>query len=132
MKALIYISAFIILNASNCSKTTEFKDIKFGEGGGFTGAVTEFEIHTNGDVFKNNSLSKEHTKIKTLAKSDLKEIQNDINKIPVDAYSFNHPGNIYYFIETDSKKVTWGDPTFKEPKEVKQLYEQLNKIVSTK
>ena len=132
MKALLYISAFIVLNATNCSKTTEFKDIKFGEGGGFTGAVTEYEIQTNGDVFRNNSLNKEHTKIKTLTKSDIKEIQSGINKISVDAYSFNHPGNIYYFIETDNKKITWGDPSFKEPKEVKQLYDQLNKSVSTK
>ncbi len=132
MKALLYISAFIILNASNCSKTTEFKDLKFGEGGGFTGAVTEYEIQTNGDVFRNNSLNKEHTKVKTLTKTDLKEIQNGINKVSFDAYTFNHPGNLYYFIETDKKKITWGDPAFKEPKEVKELYEQLNKIVSTK
>jgi hypothetical protein len=132
MKILFYISAFIVLNAHNCSKTTEFINIKFGEGGGFTGALIEYEIQTNGDVFRNTSLNKEHTKIKTLTKSDIKEIQNRKNKISVDTYSFNRPGNLYYFIETDNKKITWGDPTFKEPKEIKELYEQLNKIVSTK
>ena len=132
MKTLFYISVLFLLNASNCSKTTEFKEIKFGEGGGFTGAFTEYEIQTNGDVFRNNSLNKEHTKIKTLDKSDLKQIQNGINKISADDYNFNHPGNIYYFIETDNKKITWGDPSFSEPKEAKKLYEQLNKIILIK
>jgi hypothetical protein len=132
MKAVIYFSILIVLNSSNCSTQQNFKEIKFGEGGGFTGIVTEYQIKANGDIFIIKSLEKENKKIKTINKSQLKNIENKISKISKESLSFNHPGNLYYFIETDQTKIVWGDPTFPEPIDIKELYNYLKQILVIK
>ena len=51
MKTVLFLFV-VILNVSKCSNSEEhFEEIKFGEGGGFTGAVTEYQIKSNGDIF---------------------------------------------------------------------------------
>jgi hypothetical protein len=121
MKTLIYTSMLILLNVSNCSTSKDFKEIKFGQGGGFTGAVTTYEIKANGDVLK------EGKKIKNITTSEIKAIQKKINNLSNESLKFNHPFNIYYFIETDKGKIVWGDPAFPEPDDIKELYNQLQK-----
>lgn len=124
MKLLIYTSIFILLNASNCSMQHDFKELKFGEGGGFTGMVTAYEIKENGDVLKDGK------KIKSIDKSELKAIQKKVNNLSTESLKFNHPFNIYYFIETDKGKIVWGDPAFPEPDDIKALYNQLKKSIN--
>ena len=129
MKLLLYSTLLVLLNASNCSSPKTFKEIKFGEGGGFTGAVTEYQIKTNGDVFVNKSLDKTQTKIKTIDKEEMKTIQEKVDKISNDSWKFNHPFNVYHFIETDKGKITWGDPSFPVSSDIKELYDYLNKTI---
>ena len=124
MKTLVYISILIVLNTSNCSTPKDIKEIKFGEGGGFTGAVTEYQLKANGDILK------ETKKIKTIDNAEMKRVQNNLNKLSEASFKFNHPGNLYYFIETDKGKITWGDINFPEPTEVKELYNQLKQITN--
>ncbi len=130
MKIILY-TVIILLNISKCSSPKDFKEIKFGEGGGFTGAVTEYQIKVNGDIFINKSLEKENRKIKTISNSELKNIENRYNKLSKESLSFSHPGNLYYFIEVDQTKIVWGDPTFPEPLDIKELYNELQKIIKT-
>ncbi len=122
MKVILYSTILILLNASNCSTEKDFKGIKFGDGGGFTGAVTTYEIKTNGDVFKDDK------KTKTVEASELKTIQKKIDKLSNESLKFNHPFNMYYFIEIDKNKIVWGDPAFPEPSDIKELYSELQKI----
>jgi len=128
-KILIYV-ILVFSNASNCSTPKKNKEIKFGEGGGFTEAIIEYQIKANGDIFINKSLEKEYRKIKTLSKSEMKQIQNKLLKLSSETFQFNHPFNIYYFIETDKGKIIWGDPEFPEPTEIKDLYDYLQKIIN--
>lgn len=130
MKMIFYTAILILLNASNCSTPKDIKEIKFGEGGGFTGAVTEYQIKANGDIFVNKSLEKEQKKIKTIDKTEMKSIQNKLDKLSNESLKFNHPFNIYYFIEIDKGRIVWGDPAFPEPSEIKELYDHLQKIVN--
>lgn len=124
MKISFFTVIVVLLNVSNCSTEHKFQEIKFGEGGGFTGAVTEYQIKTNGDVFKGEK------KIKTITNAEMKSIQNKIEKLSNESLQFNHPFNIYSFIETDKGKITWGDPAFPEPKEIKELYDYLQEIIN--
>lgn len=116
-------------NTKNISKS-EFQKISFGSGGGFTGAVTEYEIKSNGDIIFTESLKKEQKKIKTIDKAELETLQSKINQIPEEYFKFNHPFNIYSFIETTKGRITWGDPAFPAPDYIKELYEYLNKIIN--
>ncbi len=128
MKLLIYTSIFILLNASNCSTPQDFKGIKFGEGGGFTGAVTTYEVKANGDIFKAEK------KINTISKSEIKSIQNKLDKLSNESLKFNHPFNIYYFIETEKGNekinIVWGNPAYPEASDIKELYNELQKTIN--
>lgn len=127
MKFLLHSTILFLLNVSNCSSPKTFQEIKFGEGGGFTGAVTEYEIKSNGDLFVNKSLEKTQTKIKTIDKDQMKTIQEKVDKISSESWQSNHPFNVYYFIETDKGKITWGDPSFPATTELQELFDYLNK-----
>lgn len=124
MKIIFYSIVIVILSVSNCSTPNNFQEIKFGEGGGFTGAITEYQIKTNGDVFKGEK------KIKTITNAEMKNIQNKLDKLSSESLQFNHPFNIYYFIEMGKGKIVWGDPAFPEPKEIKELYDYLQEIIN--
>ena len=121
MKIICYLLFALLLNISTCSSEKDIKEIKFGEGGGFTGAVTGYTLHPNGGVFSGDE------KIRKIGKEEMKGIQEKLKKLPVSSFRFNHPGNMYYFIETEKGKITWGDPSFPEPLEIKELYELLMK-----
>jgi hypothetical protein len=128
MKLLLSTLIFIFLNASNCSSDKSFKELKFGSGGGFTGAVTEFHVKENGDVFQYNSIEKEEKLIKSITAEQLKTVKEKIARLPSDALKIDHPYNMYYFIQLDTMKAVWGDPSYTAPKELLDLYDYLNTI----
>jgi hypothetical protein len=128
MKLLLSSLVFIFLNATNCSSDKSFKELKFGSGGGFTGAVTEFHLKENGDVSQYNSAEKEERLIKSITSEELKTIREKIALLPADALTINRPYNMYYFIQLDTTRAVWGDPSFTPPKELLDLYNYLNSL----
>ncbi len=105
------------------------KQLTFGSGGGFTGQVVEYTLLENGQLFQNNTLTKE---IKPLQRLDWKKRKwafAEAEKLSLDKLSFNHPGNLYYFIQVkqgeSSHRVTWGDPTATTPPALEDFYKQL-------
>jgi hypothetical protein len=128
MKLILSTLIFIFLNASNCSSDKSFKELKFGSGGGFTGAVSEFRVKENGDVFQYNSVEKEEKLIKSITSEELKTIKEKIAQLPSDALKINRPYNMYYFIQLDTTKAVWGDPSFNASKELLDLYNYLNTL----
>jgi hypothetical protein len=130
MKSLMSALIFIFLNASNCSSDKSFKDLKFGAGGGFTGAVTEFHLKENGDLLKTNAAEKEEQLIKSITKEELKLVREKIAVLPADALTANRPYNMYYFIQFDTTRAVWGDPSFAAPKELLDLYNYLTTLAT--
>lgn len=128
MKPLLSTLIFIFLNASNCSSDKSFKELRFGSGGGFTGAISEFRVKENGDVFQYNSMEKEEKLIKSITSEELKTIKEKIALLPADALTINRPYNMYYYIQLDTMKAVWGDPSFTAPKELLDLYNYLNTL----
>ena len=123
----------IILSACNSQNSlpsdNKKEQIIFGSGGGFTGKVMEYTLLKNGELFLNNTLKNENNKIKTLSKSETKEIFNKIKLLNIEKIQFKHPGNMYYFVKLKSKEsineVIWGDNKFSEPNEIKEFYKLL-------
>ena len=132
MKLLLSALVFVFLNASNCSSNQNFKEIKFGEGGGFTGAVTEYRLKENGDIYKYNSVDQESALVKSITAEELKAVKDKLSKIPKEALNVNHPFNVYRFIKVDSLEAVWGDPSYTAPKELEDLYNYLNSAVKKK
>jgi hypothetical protein len=130
---VITTTAFNTISIKKVINSTDINSISFGSGGGFTGAVTKYQINSKGEVVEIKTLEKTSHQLKKINKNELKTINKKINKLSGEQLKFNHPGNLYYFIEfeKDKKKIniTWGDPAFNEPKEVKELYEYLNTLI---
>jgi hypothetical protein len=109
------------------------KQIRFGTGGGFVGRETLFSVLENGQMFKKGpdgltsalpdiKSRKAKSLFKSLAKSDFANL------------SFQHPSNVYSFVEIPVgrdgyHRVTWGDPAHPVDARVQDLFDQLNALV---
>lgn len=103
---------FSIISIFACNNTKEisgsdFKSIRFGTGGGFTGEVITYELGSDGQL---NLLGQDKTKFhKNLDKNVVKQIFDDANAVK--NYKFNTPGNLYSFLELvwqdSTNKITW-------------------------
>jgi|SRR3954470_15795899 len=133
MKLFLGSLIFIFLNATNCASDQHFKEIKFGYGGGFTGAVTEYRLKENGDVYKFDSMEGEAHLLKSITAEELKIVHEKLAHVSKDSLTkINRPYNMYYFIQIDTVKATWGDPSYTPPKELQDLYNYLNSTATKK
>jgi hypothetical protein len=125
-------SITIILSSCHSSKNfgnSSEKAIIFGNGGGFTGQVTEYVLDENGTFLKNDKLKSEVTVLPALKKSEIRKIFNELETMHFDTINFKHPGNTYYFIRSSnsgtSYEVVWGEPDNLPPTQVLQFYDLL-------
>jgi len=95
---------------------TDFPDsqITFGSGGGFTGAVTDYTLLENGQLFKRSSLKNEFLALHKVKKDVVKQMFKNYEFLNIGQETINEPGNLYYFIQYKDKdkkehKITWND-----------------------
>lgn len=113
MKRFAFIFAFSVL-LMNCSqKTYTFGSLPeeyfiVAHGGGFTGAVTEYYVLPNGQVFKKNTWRDTMPEIMgTIAKKSAQHTLEFLEKLGKENVAVNEPDNIYkYFILVDDGKRT--------------------------
>lgn len=134
----ILISLLFIVFFSSCSSsgkvTTESNSRRliFGSGGGFTGIHTMYELFEDGNVFillPDNTLQP----LKKIRKKKARELFLQADKVKIAQPEFNHPGNMTWFIKYQADGIItefkWGDANNSAPKEITDLYYQLNTIV---
>jgi hypothetical protein len=136
----LFILSVIFINGCRSQNSLQ-EDCKncqviFGSGGGFTGKVNEYTLNNNGDIFLNNTLKNQNSKVKTLAPSQTKDIFNKLKSLDLNKIQFRHPGNLYYFLKFKSNnaiyEVTWGDNKNPAPAEILDFYKFLMAIVNEK
>jgi len=101
----------------------------FGRGGGASGEVATYTVLENGQVFYNNSLTKENAEIKSLSKKETTSCFQKMDALRLSEMNFDHPGNLYYFLEEVNgegrHRVTWGSNDHEVLEECKTLYKEL-------
>jgi hypothetical protein len=131
---LLFISAFFASCSSSGKVNNDAgaKRLIFGNGGGFTGMYTSYELNEDGRLFSLLADSVQH-QVKKLRKKQTSEIFAQADKLKMTQPAFNHPGNMTSFIRYKSGGVlteySWGDPGISVPAEITNLYSQLNSIV---
>ncbi len=109
------------------------KQIRFGEGGGFTGAVEAYCLLDNGQVFSKKTFSEEMTAIKKVKKKQAKKCFKIIEKLGIEKMNLNKPGDKYFFIAYKTKdidhRITWGSNTKEIPAAIDELYLLLNSLI---
>jgi len=138
MPTRILLTLFIAALFASCSSSgkvtndTNSQRLIFGNGGGFTGMYTSYELFEDGRLF---SLLADGTQqqLKKIRKNQTRDIFAQANKLKMAQPAFNHPGNMNSFINFRVDGVTteykWGDPNVSVPGEIKDLYNHLNEIV---
>jgi len=106
------------------------KFITLGSGGGFTGNTTMYKVTPKGEVFKGTGIGEVQFslcgKIKIAkAKQMITQVDDQVSA----ATSFNHPGNLFYFIsyteDNNVRTITWGDVEHPIQEDVKKLYDEV-------
>lgn len=131
---------FICVTAlfSSCSSSNKVADDKnsqqliFGNGGGFTGIYTSYELNEDGRIYKLLPDSSK-SKVNRIRKKQTRDMFEQADKLKMALPAFNHPGNMTSFIKYQTGGVfteyKWGDPAVSVPAEIQDLYNQLNTIV---
>jgi len=105
----------------------------FGNGGGITGASDTYTLLENGQLFHLNSMTKDSTELQSIPRKEAKELFEKLSQLSMAEMDFDHPGNIYYFIEeqndTLTNKVVWGSLDHEIFESCKNLYESLKEHV---
>lgn len=136
---LIFLSVGIFLGLPACSQKITYpadnlpdERIVFGRGGGFTGAYTDFIILKNGQVFKQNTLTKTTDELTSIKKRTAKKLFARVKKAT--ETTIEQPGNMTYSLRyqnTDVHQfVNWGSPTYKVAADVQSLYDELVAIIN--
>lgn len=108
------------------------QQLRWGSGGGIVGKETTHTLLQNGQTFLREMagplVESAKTKPKTAA-----AIFKTAESLGLSKMEFNHPGNIYSFLEWQDgdmvHRVVWGDAKFPVDGGVKALYEQLNGLL---
>lgn len=117
------------------SNTTIVKRYAVGEGGGFTGAYTEFSFSEDGKVYKRDFNYQRDVFIKQLSEADLIYFINKINNLGIQTIDINEPGNMSKYIEiregeTSLNKIVWGSNTYYPPNNLVEFHQELYKKLS--
>lgn len=112
------------------------KQLLFGNGGGVTGAVKEFILLDNGQIFTRTSFAGTPTKLGKISKKQAKAIYASYDQ-KLKSIELIKPGNQYKYIQmnidsTQNYRQVWGKPGETPPEEVLDFYEQLTGLVKGK
>ncbi len=108
------------------------KQLRWGNGGGFVGRETTFTLLENGQIFQTEMPDK-MTELQKTKAGKSKKLFQIAQALELAKRDFDHPGNIYSFIEYQEgdmvQRITWGDPKFPVDDRVKDLFAQLSELV---
>ncbi len=138
MKTNFQISLFLMLAFSllaSC-KSQQYtaenlpeQQLVFGEGGGFTGAVTQYILLENGQIFKHYSMEASTVELGSVKKRTAKEMMKKVQAMQLDTMDVKQPGNMYYFLSyktgEDEHRVTWGAASYQVDSQIESFYKEL-------
>ena len=107
------------------------EQLYFGSGGGFTGAVKEYLLLRNGQVFLFDiGINKQDTfELEGLPRLDARDLFKRLDTLRLHTYDFVYPGNMRYYIrQTDEQTdhtIQWGDPRWEVRADVVRFYQDL-------
>jgi hypothetical protein len=100
-----------------------------GSSGGVTGAIREYALFENGQLFVCKGISGDWKALKNVKGSKVRAFFNKAKEIGLDTLHFNHPGNMTYFMiyksQGQSNEVKWGKSDNPAPRNIQAFYQEL-------
>jgi hypothetical protein len=121
---------------STTENTSANKRYAVGQGGGFTGAYTEYILEENGKVYKYDFKYDREVYIKDLEKVQLNYFLERIKELGLDGVEINQPGNMSYYIDirigkSSYNKIVWGANLYYPPNDLVEFQKELFKTLSS-
>ena len=139
MKSMFLFSGILVLSFFGCkSQQYSFEELPekqliFGSGGGMSGAVDTYVLLENGQFFHTNSLTGEVKELESVSKKEAKQCFGKLEELSLSEMDFDHPGNLYYFLEEvegdESHRITWGANNHEISEECKTFYKELRTTI---
>lgn len=105
------------------------KQLIFGTGGGFTGAIEQYVLLENGYLYTHNVLSEEYQEIGKISKKACRKFFQQADTLDIASRSFSNPGNKYFYLEVKDSahqnRITWGDNKIPIDEGYSKLYRSL-------
>lgn len=108
------------------------RQLRWGNGGGVAGKETMYTLLDNGQIFVREQGGQLTETGKTKGKK-AKALYEMIGTLGLEKLDFQHPGNVYDFVEVlngDSvKRISWGAKDNPVDPKIKDFYDQLNGLL---
>lgn len=82
---------------------------------------------------KTAGLSDEVKEVARINATHTEKLFREAQKLRLDTIQFNHPGNLYYFMEVQkgesAPRITWGSADHTVPNQVQEFYNKLIKTI---
>ena len=108
------------------------RQLRWGSGGGFAGKETTYTLLDNGQIFV-REMGGALTEAGRIKDKKAKAFYDMIGTLGLDTLHFQHPGNLYDFIEVlngDSvNRISWGEKNIQVDPKIRDLFRQLNDLV---
>lgn len=135
---LLSVILFTQCKTTNVTSLSEYKGryISFGNGGGFTGKILNFNLLDNGMIFKGNEISENMAPFKKISKEEVNQIFSTYDSMGFGKMDVDGPGNMYFYVEmneADGKhKLLWGSHDAGESKELRVYHANLMRLIRSK
>lgn len=131
MKILLFILIFTTAFACSSTKNNDVKNsiysISFGNGGGYTGIETKYELKQDGTIFKIQIQDSAVRIVKKVEPNKIKQLFKDAETLK--DYKYFKPDNMYQFIEINNNRIVWGFSTDNVNPKAINLYQQLTTLL---
>ena len=143
LKIVILLAAIALFGCYSCKSPSLFpakyrgEQIHFGQGGGFSGAVSYFALMDDGRVFQKGFRDSTFALLDTWDKHFVSQMFSNYKVLGLDTVQYYEPGDLYYFIQYKSgsgpfHRIAWGKPGFKADQNVVTYYNLLFKSTKSK
>lgn len=132
LMSLVYCGLFSCKSQQFTPYDFEGRQIIFGQGGGFSGQVTEYTLLENGQLFAGTNKEGFVDELKSVDKKVVKQIFSSSSDNGYDTISFDKPGNQYFYINfkkgDHTNLVQWAPGEQGISKELKIFFGNLKNI----
>ncbi len=109
------------------------RQIRFGSGGGFTGAVTTYALLETGQLFEQSMAQDSFSLLRELPRAQTKALFKEIEASAIDTFQYTSYGNFYHFVEWRDKeghnRIAWASDDPKIDPTWRTMYASLKAIV---
>jgi hypothetical protein len=136
MKKITIVLAVLLFFSCNTAKrsSTAYSDYKlsFGSYGGATNSKMEYQLHSDRNVYEKNFDTLVF--VRKISKSEIKNIEQTLEKTDFLNMQLNSPSNYSYFIKMENseqkQQIVWSDP--KKETVAEEIYTLLLSIIKSK